>query len=295
MSNQSNNVNDRLFYDMENDPQMSEPTYHALQDEESSTDNLTCGRKPCDINTKRNSILFASWSGRRKIPVTWTTIILVTTLGASVMLNILIVMQFGVYKVIGSKFGSLYAGLVNDVQTPFSWNSPWNNPNDTERNKLWYESEDADKGIIAIDNNSKRTIYIAIDQYATGVSQSVNHQHVLHCLSTLRSEIICTADDTPRWTDSNGQKPGEGQERTCRDWSKLEAYVEEHTGCFKYIKPEAHNMSELERMKYCPNNSKYLPMIRQYFDLPKEWLPWPYVEQESFLTNSEILKERNST
>lgn len=71
--------------------------------------------------------------------------------------------------------------------------------------------------------------------------------------------------------DDDGQvRPGEGQLRTCRDWSQMEKYVTKHSGCYRYD----GDVPEIERWKFCPNDSKYLPKIREYFGLAEDWLPW---------------------
>lgn len=127
-------------------------------------------------------------------------------------------------------------------------------------------------------SSQQRNIYISIDQFRTGQPQTLEWHHVLHCLGSLRADIICNADDTPRFTDGD-TKPGEGQVRKCRDWSRLQQYVQAHPGCFKYINPENHRLETINRMKYCPNDSPYLPKIRKYFGLPSDWLPWPVEER----------------
>lgn len=89
---------------------------------------------------------------------------------------------------------------------------------------------------------------------------------------------MCTADDTPRYVPPNsmhGLRPGEGQERKCRDWSQLQEFVLQHDPCYRYIYPDSDEISNLERFKYCPNDSPYLPKIRKHFGLGGDWKPWP--------------------
>lgn len=80
----------------------------------------------------------------------------------------------------------------------------------------------------------------------------------------------------------HGFRPGDGQQRRCRDWSQLEAFVQRHDPCYKYILPGNDEISNLERFKYCPNDSPYLPKIRAYFGYDDDWVPWPYREQTSY-------------
>lgn len=117
--------------------------------------------------------------------------------------------------------------------------------------------------------------------------QTLERSHVLHCLANLRADILCNADDTPRYTELSGRRPGVGQVKKCRNWNELETYVNKHAGCFKYIKPGFSDTSQIERMKYCPNDSPYLPLIRKYFGYDDDWSPWPYVEQTTWLAEGE--------
>jgi hypothetical protein len=87
---------------------------------------------------------------------------------------------------------------------------------------------------------------------------------------------MCTADDTPRYVPANsarGYRPGDGQTRQCRDWAQLEAFVRRHDPCYRYICPGNKKISNLERFKYCKDDSVYLPKIRGYFGLEQGWVP----------------------
>ncbi|KAG9233489.1 hypothetical protein BJ875DRAFT_442183 [Amylocarpus encephaloides] len=218
------------------------------------------------------------------------------------------------HPTLGPVSKSKYAGLTNDVDIPYAWDTDRSNPNDTERNALWYEDGESNEGILAMDYEEAemfgleksqpwpwdkkksihitnghhnmhclRNIYISINEYSQGIPQSLERMHVLHCLGALYDDIKCNADDTPRFTHKVGLRPGEGQIRKCRDWSKLRAWVKERDGCFKYIKHDVKDISTIERMKYCSNDSKYLPKIRKFFGYPEDWTPWPYVEQVDYL------------
>lgn len=93
---------------------------------------------------------------------------------------------------------------------------------------------------------------------------------------------MCTADDTLRYVPVNsveGFRPGEGQKRQCRDWPKLQKFVQDHDPCYKYVCPGDEKISNLERFKYCPNDSSYLPDIRKYFGYEENWTPWPYKDE----------------
>ncbi|KAL4999598.1 hypothetical protein BDV10DRAFT_184230 [Aspergillus recurvatus] len=121
-----------------------------------------------------------------------------------------------------------------------------------------------------------RNLYISIREYRHSLPQSVSYPHILHCLDTIRVETMCAADDTPRYVPANGAhgyRPGDGQTRQCRDWSQLEAFVRRHDPCYRYVCPGNEHISNLERFKYCQDDSVYLPKIRKYFGLEQDWVP----------------------
>ncbi|MCJ1320195.1 hypothetical protein MMC15_005533, partial [Xylographa vitiligo] len=83
----------------------------------------------------------------------------------------------------------------------------------------------------------------------------------------LRLDIMCHADDTPRWTSSDHTPAsGIGQQRQCRSWIKLENWAEEHTACYHYLNASAQNLNQLERFKFCPESSSYSEKVRKYFE-----------------------------
>lgn len=87
----------------------------------------------------------------------------------------------------------------------------------------------------------------------------------MHCLEALVQDTICFADDTPRFTSfEHPGRPGDGQERVCRDWNQLEVYAREHWSCWKDIKP-TEDIDTLLRYRYCPEGSPYYERIREVF------------------------------
>lgn len=90
-------------------------------------------------------------------------------------------------------------------------------------------------------------------------------------------DILCHADDTPRWSSSSGKpESGIGQHRQCRDWTKLESWADEHTACYRYLNASAGHLNQMERFKYCPIDSPYLSKVRQYFGFDDGWTPDAY-------------------
>ena len=85
-------------------------------------------------------------------------------------------------------------------------------------------------------------------------------EHVMHCLNAFREEIICNADDTPRYTGSLNAELGKkvpsagiGQPKLCNNWSKLEEFAVKHTSCFKETNRGKPNYDPVEEFKFCPD------------------------------------------
>lgn len=112
----------------------------------------------------------------------------------------------------------------------------------------------------------QKTIRQVVLEFDRGLPRSEPTKHLLHCLDALRQDVICYADDTPRYT---GLQPpgrsGTGQVRQCKDWNQLEAWAQQHTACWRYINPHNHSFDTLERHKFCPDGSPYLEKVRQVF------------------------------
>ncbi|KAK8062201.1 hypothetical protein PG997_014298 [Apiospora hydei] len=193
------------------------------------------------------------------------------------------------------------------------WNTEYSsvNASEAELNKLWDSTIPWESGIIAIPNEEAdrmglpesqpfpwdshrkkiyimnahhllhcvRNIYISIHQYRTNQEQTIRYEHILHCLDSLRVETMCTADDTPRYvplnTAHNGYRPGDGQQRQCRDWNQVQEFVKAHDPCYRYLRPGDPDQSNLERFSFCPLDSEYLPKIRKYYGYDDDWVPSP--------------------
>ncbi|CAG8952709.1 hypothetical protein HYFRA_00008953 [Hymenoscyphus fraxineus] len=97
----------------------------------------------------------------------------------------------------------------------------------------------------------------AINEYRTGALQSVHPIHVDHCLIAIREDIICNADDTPRFTGGHFKNPasGIGQLRACRDWGKMDEWVKKHSACYKNPEDAFDPASGLGRYMSCPDGS----------------------------------------
>ncbi|KAE8140862.1 hypothetical protein BDV38DRAFT_279838 [Aspergillus pseudotamarii] len=195
------------------------------------------------------------------------------------------------------------------VENAMWWNTNYSGPNESEVGDLWHNEIPWESGIIAIDKQQAnvlglpesqsfpwdvtkgiyilnahhilhciRNLYISIEEYRYNRPQSVTYPHILHCLDSIRVETMCAADDTLRYIPLNnvsGYKPGDGQKRKCRDWHQMQSFVDKHDPCYRYVFPGDDTVSNLERFKYCPNNSSYLPKIREYFGYGDDWLPFP--------------------
>ncbi|KAF2233662.1 hypothetical protein EV356DRAFT_468244 [Viridothelium virens] len=191
---------------------------------------------------------------------------------------------------------SPYAGLERDYKIPFSWITDYSSGNEEAANELW-EAISIDTGIIALSSEEITTkdlpqsqpfpwdtdmsiylvegyhnlhclknIHRSLVEFRNGLNQSRSWPHITHCVDALRQDIMCNADDTPRYsTQSKGKATGIGQYRRCRNWAKLEAWTKQHSSCFKFINETDDDLNNLERFKYCPPGSPYTEKVKQYF------------------------------
>ncbi|MCJ1278463.1 hypothetical protein MMC21_006280 [Puttea exsequens] len=189
------------------------------------------------------------------------------------------------------------AGLTKYVSVPYTLEGPYSLAKNRARtDKLWSEI-DIDSGVIALPDsyvsekglpeamrfpwdNSKgiyfvnayhnlhclKKIYRALNEYDRGLPQSGSFPHIVHCLDALRQDVICHADDTPRYAVLKKETPtGGGQYRQCRDWAELDAWAKEMTACWRYVNSTDPNTDQLERFKYCPEGSPYLEKAKQRY------------------------------
>jgi Mycotoxin biosynthesis protein UstYa len=98
-------------------------------------------------------------------------------------------------------------------------------------------------------------------EYRANANQTWQTGHVTHCLHVLREDIICNADDLPRYTGRINAEAGNhivssgtGQIRMCRDWSQLREFALHNSACYR--RPSDHIIPLLDRYKFCPDGSK---------------------------------------
>ncbi|KAB8262103.1 hypothetical protein BDV32DRAFT_147752 [Aspergillus pseudonomiae] len=147
------------------------------------------------------------------------------------------------------------------------WNTNYSGENEREVSDLWHNDIPWESGIIAINKQEAselglpesqsfpwdvtkaiyilnahhilhciRNIYISIEEYRYNRPQSITYPHILHCLDSIRVETMCAGDDTLRYIPLNnvsGFKPGDGQKRMCRDWHRMQSFVEMHDPCYR--------------------------------------------------------------
>lgn len=129
----------------------------------------------------------------------------------------------------------------------------------------------------------KKAIYQMHYEYREDLNQTYPEEHMLHCFDTIREDIMCHADETPRYIAADGASTGVGQYRKCRDWNAYERWVAEHRSCFNYYQEtinvhDPHNPDTLKNFMYCPAGSEYLPAIRKFFNKSDDWIPNPPLE-----------------
>lgn len=109
-----------------------------------------------------------------------------------------------------------------------------------------------------IADKQERTLFRYVLNNELGRPQPIALIHISHCLDQLRQDVICNADDTPRY--AGYQDPpgtGAGQVRMCKDWTKLEKWALERTACFKHEDEVPGQM--IDRFKFCPDGRVLWP------------------------------------
>lgn len=90
--------------------------------------------------------------------------------------------------------------------------------------------------------------------------------HVTHCMHTMREDVLCAADDTPRYTGALNHEAGKdtsgiGELHTCRNWDKLRQYAVDHSACYRV--PLFESSKTIDRYKSCPNGANALETVRR--------------------------------
>ena len=102
-------------------------------------------------------------------------------------------------------------------------------------------------------------------EYDSKKPLTYTYEHQTRCLDTLRRDILCNADDTPRYqTPTKTPDSGVGQMRMCRDWDKLEAWAKQYNSCWNYVDEAHDHQNELERYIYCPPESPYFARSQRW-------------------------------
>ncbi|KAI4169556.1 MAG: hypothetical protein LQ343_005636 [Gyalolechia ehrenbergii] len=229
-------------------------------------------------------------------PATFWRALISVSLFTSLLLNVILLWRVNAQSQGHDRSSrSLYANLEYNVAKPFEWHTDYNGENQTLADELWDAlGTEIDTGFIAVPDewsaakglleaqrfpwDTSKGIYLrnvrkAFMEYHTGQNQSMTFPHVNHCFDALRQDIMCHADDTPRYTTTtNDPESGVGQMRQCRSWTKLQEWTRERTACFRNIH-EGQRIHEIERYKFCPPGSPYLPKIRGYFKHDDDWQP----------------------
>ncbi|KAF3067451.1 hypothetical protein GL218_08634 [Daldinia childiae] len=274
--------------------------YHLLAPEEGAVNELL---------PQTHGNLSSYWLSLRPL-LPWRTFFAI--LAVLLLLIVSFTLGYEIRTIMGTTGISPYLNLGHTQADTLWWNTEYSSENatDTRLNELWDTHIPWESGIIALTNEEARAmdlpesqpfpwdasrkriyivnahhilhcvrnIYISIQQYRTNTPQTINYPHILHCLDSLRVETICSADDTLRYVPLNsahGFRPGDGQLRKCRNWSQVQEFVEAHDPCYRYLKPGDSKLSNLERFKFCPPDSEYIPKIRKYFGYGDDWTPQP--------------------
>ena len=84
----------------------------------------------------------------------------------------------------------------------------------------------------------------------------------MHCLDVLRSEVMCTADDTPlSFRFQELHQTERAPKRKCRDWNKFQEFLTENSACYRRGKPGSVEYDTLREFMNCPPGSPYNAVV----------------------------------
>jgi hypothetical protein len=116
----------------------------------------------------------------------------------------------------------------------------------------------------------------AFVDYQRGRSPELNGQHVLHCLDTLRQDVMCVADDTPMPTGHEALTIGDGQPTMCRNFKKLTEWINapERNACHRALDDYRSITHSIERYAFCQEGTDNYVNMKAYFDKHGHVDPW---------------------
>ncbi|KAF2736291.1 hypothetical protein EJ04DRAFT_490041 [Polyplosphaeria fusca] len=201
---------------------------------------------------------------------------------------------FGQVKLLKTERGlgrSEYTGLALDTPSSYHIYTEFINHNRSISDPLW-EALDSSPIVVALDaayarrHKLKESIPFPWDQskglyhikafhhihclknirhaYLTALSSPESESrippsHILHCLDTIRQDLMCHADDTPMPTVNERHKIGDGQPRKCKNWDALVKWTQEpeRQTCFRMIDEYRRVPNSLEEFAFCPEGQEF--------------------------------------
>jgi hypothetical protein len=126
------------------------------------------------------------------------------------------------------------------------------------------------------ERNVQKFIRRAFTDYERGLEPRLDGRHVHHCLDSLRQDVQCMADDTPMPTGADARAIGDEQTVMCRNYSALVewVYAPERMACHKALSDYRSITHSIERYAFCPEDSRYFPVMRKYFQQKGHSDPW---------------------
>jgi len=252
-------------------------------------------------------------------PRSKSIVFLCSILTFSVMVNIFQATSYSFHQTKRDEYRSHFVGLKqNELQVKWDQQSVYSSANTTERDHVW-DRVNHDIGVVAVPKkwaqekglplgstwpwNPDKAIYLvnayhqlhclkltyqAFMDQREGRPARVPEHHVIHCLDQIYDDLRCSADDTLRVTAPNSDKStAVGQSRSCRNWDALEEWAHANPACYRYGNPDVENNknTQIPRMRFCPEGTPELEIIRKYFGKGKDWRPdeeprWSWFDEE---------------
>lgn len=111
----------------------------------------------------------------------------------------------------------------------------------------------------------KKLLRTSVMEMHRDQTQTVPFGHLVHCLSLLRDDVMCHADDNPDGEAFALEPMKEPRYRQCKNWTQLESWAMDHTACYSLRDSSYEDAGSLERFKYCPKGSPYVEEVNKAF------------------------------
>ncbi|KAI1132269.1 hypothetical protein F5Y10DRAFT_218497 [Nemania abortiva] len=217
------------------------------------------------------------------------TPVLISVLIVSLFANTVQLWAWAHERALAASCASPISGLRPSKPVIFTDKTPWGDTsNMTALDELWY-TMDVNPGVIQLPKQSHlgstqdfpwdetkglyiinsyhslhclKIIYTYVRELQRDYPQRYTIDHVVHCLGSIRSDVMCEADDTlfPYEVEQPTKMP---LKRMCRSWDQLEEFAMRNSACFQRRQDSDPLHDTLFEYMNCPPSSPYYTVVEE--------------------------------